>query len=203
MEQKSLFSMGAEELAKINVGKNPPQLGDGQEEFQNLCMASAELVDQLRNLGCDIEDATVYRFASTLLEDLSHEPELRFKTYPYEGSEQLILMKDHECYTRCPHHLERVKLNITIGYVPHRKICGLSKLARVANYAAAKPVLQEELTNTIANLLEEYLAPHRLFVYVEGTHMCMKARGVRTSAVVRTLVVKGFQYQEVAPWIIS
>lgn len=95
-------------------------------------------------------------------------------------SDQLVLVKDHIHWSRCPHHLERVKLTTSIAYIPDKFHIGLSKLLRIADYYAKGFVLQEAYTTALANGMFAALKPKGVAVHVEGEHLCMQARGIKS-----------------------
>jgi GTP cyclohydrolase I len=66
-----------------------------------------------------------------------------------------------------------------VGYVPHGKIIGLSKLARVVDMYARRLQVQERLTNQIADAVIDVLQPHGVAVMTEASHFCMMMRGVQ------------------------
>jgi GTP cyclohydrolase I len=66
-----------------------------------------------------------------------------------------------------------------VGYIPDGRVVGLSKLARLVEVVARRPQVQERLTETIADLLEQELGAKGVAVVVEATHTCMTIRGVR------------------------
>ena len=66
-----------------------------------------------------------------------------------------------------------------VGYLPGRRIIGLSKLARVVELFARDLQVQERLTQQIADWLDERLAPRGVGVVLEAEHLCMSLRGVQ------------------------
>ncbi len=54
----------------------------------------------------------------------------------------------------------------------------ISKLSRLIHLMARRPILQEDLTHELAELLFSRLKSTGAAVYIEGLHMCMAARGV-------------------------
>jgi GTP cyclohydrolase I len=68
---------------------------------------------------------------------------------------------------------------VHIGYLPDRKVVGISKLARVVETFARRLQVQESLTAQIANCIQDVLKPRGVAVVVEGVHQCMTTRGVR------------------------
>lgn len=79
----------------------------------------------------------------------------------------------------CPHHLLPVEYNISVGYIPHGKVLGISKLSRLVEVLAKRPVLQETLTHDIVDYLNMSLGVAGAICEVEGVHFCMKMRGVK------------------------
>ena len=154
--------------------------------------------DLLEALGFNLRNAdlrkTPERVANVLIAETF--PELRanlFTTFPSKSSSMVTLV-NHTTYTRCPHHLERVKLSVSISYLPKGRLLGLSKLARIADYYASGLMLQEEVTEGIAEGLTGALKPKGVAVHIRGLHLCMRARGVksRDSECVTTFLTGGF-----------
>ena len=79
----------------------------------------------------------------------------------------------------CPHHFENVSYTVSIAYIPNGKAIGLSKIPRVVKLFASQPLLQEDFTKKITDLIEESIKPDSLGVIVKGQHNCMVARGVK------------------------
>jgi len=84
------------------------------------------------------------------------------------------------------------EFRVFLGYIPEgKKVIGLSKLTRLAVILAKRPIMQEQYTTELADLLERKLSPKGVGVTVYGIHGCMVARGVQQHAEVVTSVVKG------------
>ena len=92
----------------------------------------------------------------------------------------------------CEHHLLPIIMTITIGYVPDKKILGLSKLARIAGYFARRFQNQERTAHLIADFVEKTVDALGVAVLIDGTHLCAMARGVRdTHSVMKVSVMHG------------
>lgn len=92
----------------------------------------------------------------------------------------------------CEHHLLPIIMSITIGYVPDRKILGLSKLARIAGYFARRFQNQERTAHLIAEFIQKTVDALGVAVLIDGTHLCAMARGVRdTHSVMKVNVMHG------------
>ena len=93
-------------------------------------------------------------------------------------SSGMVIVKDIEFYSMCEHHILPFFGKICVGYLPKGKIIGLSKLARIVNVYAKRLQVQERLTNQICNKISEILPNDGVIVACEGSHLCMKMRGV-------------------------
>ncbi len=98
------------------------------------------------------------------------------RTFPARY-DQMVISKDNTCFGMCPHHLLPVIYRISVAYLPASRVLGISKLSRMVQLLARRPVLQEDLTHELAMTLSERLQTRGSAAYVEGLHLCMAARG--------------------------
>ncbi|MEV4643097.1 GTP cyclohydrolase I FolE [Actinoplanes sp. NPDC049548] len=134
-------------------------------------------------LGQDIHSDhlldTPRRVASAYAELLTPEP-FTFTTFPNDdGYDELVLVREIPFRSLCEHHLLPFHGVAHLGYLPGRRIVGLSKLARVVEHFARGLQVQERLTRQIADYLERNLQTKGVAVVLEAEHMCMSLRGVR------------------------
>lgn len=94
---------------------------------------------------------------------------------------QMILLKDIETFSMCPHHFLPVHYFISIAYIPSEEgqVLGISKLVRLAEILAKRPVLQEQLTEDIPKYLMILKGCKGAACIIKGTHYCMVMRGVK------------------------
>ena len=95
-----------------------------------------------------------------------------------EPHEDMILVRDIELYSLCEHHLLPFFGRAHVAYIPHGRILGLSKTARLVDMFARRLQVQERLTDQIADALMTALAPRGVGVVIEAQHFCMMMRGV-------------------------
>jgi GTP cyclohydrolase IA len=91
---------------------------------------------------------------------------------------QLVLVRDIRFVSVCEHHVLPFAGIAQIGYVPRKRILGLSKVARVVHHCARRLQVQERLTGQIADWLVEHLEPAGVGVLLSAEHTCMTLRGV-------------------------
>ncbi|HEU0191388.1 MAG TPA: GTP cyclohydrolase I FolE [Mycobacterium sp.] len=103
-------------------------------------------------------------------------------TFPNdEGYDELVLARDIPLVSVCEHHLLPFTGTACVGYLPGDRILGLSKLARVVEYFASRPQVQERLTKQVADWLTDHLHPRAVGVVIRAEHTCMTLRGVHAT----------------------
>lgn len=103
------------------------------------------------------------------------------KAFPAKDYNSMIFCSNIEVFSMCPHHFLPVQYTISVGYIPSQsgKVIGASKIPRLVEALAARAVIQEQLTNEIAEAIETHLSPVGLAVLVSGSHGCMTSRGIK------------------------
>jgi len=99
---------------------------------------------------------------------------------------EMVVVKDIPFYSLCEHHLLPFFGHAHVAYVPDGKVIGLSKIPRIVEMYARRLQVQERMTQQIAELLMDRLAPRGVGVVLEATHLCAAMRGVRKPGTVMT-----------------
>lgn len=100
-----------------------------------------------------------------------------------EGYDDIVLLRDIRLESHCEHHLVPIVGRAHVAYLPHRRVVGISKLARVVEAYSKRLQIQEKLTAQIANTIQEVLQPRGVAVVIEAGHQCMTTRGVHKTGV--------------------
>jgi GTP cyclohydrolase I len=108
---------------------------------------------------------------------------LRRTFYEVDGYDEMIILRDIGFESHCEHHMAPIIGKAHVGYLPDRKVVGISKLARVVETFARRLQVQESMTAQIANCIQDVLKPKGVGVIVEGVHQCMTTRGIRKQGV--------------------
>ena len=110
--------------------------------------------------------------------------EILAKTFSeVDGYDEMIVMNDIRFESHCEHHMVPIIGKAHIGYLPDKRVVGISKLARLVDVYARRLQIQEKMTVQIADTLNEVLQPKGVGVILEASHQCMSTRGVHKAGV--------------------
>jgi len=152
----------------------------------------------MAELGLDLSNqhfrgtpARVARLYRDLTRGRSADPAAILKTFHSKHSE-LIVVSDINFYSLCPHHLLIYRGKMHFGYVPDGKIVGLSKIPRLIQAMAARPIVQEDLVSEIADTFMSVVKPLGCVARATGRHDCVAVRGVKChEAQMTTVALRG------------
>jgi GTP cyclohydrolase IA len=96
-----------------------------------------------------------------------------------DGYDEMIVLRGVTFESHCEHHIAPIIGRAWVGYIPDRRVVGISKLARVVEIFSKRLQIQERLTAQVANAVDEVLKPRGVAVVVKAAHHCMIDRGVR------------------------
>jgi GTP cyclohydrolase I len=101
-----------------------------------------------------------------------------------DGYDEMVLLRDIRFESHCEHHFAPIIGRAHVAYLPHHRVVGISKLARVVEIYARRLQIQEKMTAQIANTISDILEPKGVAVVIEAAHQCMTTRGVHKPGVV-------------------
>src|ERR1700728_1874677 len=111
--------------------------------------------------------------------DEDPEEVLRKTFTEVDGYDEMIVLRGVTFESHCEHHIAPIIGRVWIGYIPNKRVVGISKLARVVEIFSKRLQIQERLTAQIANTVDDVLKPSGVAVAVKAAHHCMIDRGVR------------------------
>lgn len=123
--------------------------------------------------------ARVARMYAEVFSGLKDDAAIHLRKTFTQKYDEMVLVKDITFESMCEHHLLPFIGKAHVAYLPNGKIVGLSKLARVIEVVSRRPQVQERITETVADLIEQELHPKGVAVVLEAEHFCMCMRGVR------------------------
>ena len=123
-----------------------------------------------------------------------YDPAPDVTAFPNVGRDSYhgMLVIRAELKSMCSHHHQPVSGTAYIGVIPGDKVIGLSKYIRIAQWAAQRGTLQEELASEIAREIAKATESDDVAVYIQARHGCCENRGVRaSSSLTQTTVLRG------------
>lgn len=106
-------------------------------------------------------------------------PKDLMKTFKEGTCNEMVMLKNCEFYSTCEHHFLPFFGHISIGYIPNKKVIGISKLARLVDCFSKRMQIQENMTTQIADCIMKELGAKGVMVICEAEHLCMKSRGIK------------------------
>lgn len=186
-------------------GNYPISENERKVMVENLESKMEEILDILRiNRNDPNSTNTPHRVAKMFVNELligryTEAPNLTVFPNRKEVNE-LIISKGIPIMSMCSHHWQTISGRCAIGYIPNKKVIGLSKLTRITEWFARRGQIQEELGEQIADYLENLLEPKALGVVIKSKHYCMIARGVKgdeEKSIMATSVMRGYLLKEI------
>ncbi|MCT4582885.1 MAG: GTP cyclohydrolase I FolE [Flavobacteriales bacterium] len=176
---------------------------DDKLKKERIAYHFAEIMDAL---GLDLTDdslkETPQRVAKMYVEEIfsglvsKNKPVVKLFENKYDY-QQILLEKDITFYSNCEHHFVPIIGKAHVAYIPNNKVIGLSKLNRIVRYFAARPQVQERLTQQIGYDLQCLLETEDVAVIVDAKHLCVSMRGIKDDTSSTTTVFFGGAFKKV------
>ena len=175
----------ARKSLRRNVDPKPvakPSRGEAEEAVRTLIRWAG---DDPKREGLLETPSRVVRSYEEFFAGYDHDPKLVLaRTFEeVDGYDEIIVLTDIRFESHCEHHMVPIIGKAHIGYLPDRRVVGISKLARLVEVYARRLQIQEKMTAQIADALQEVLKPRGVAVIVEAAHQCMTTRGVHKPGV--------------------
>lgn len=149
----------------IALGENPDREGL-KDTPERVAKMYQEVFEGMNYTNAEIAEM----FNKTFEDDLEFESE----------SDDMIVVKDIDIFSYCEHHMALMyDMKVTVAYIPHFKVIGLSKIARIADMVGKRLQLQERIGTDIADIMTIVTGSEDIAILIEGCHSCMSARGIK------------------------
>ena len=152
-----------------------------EEEFEQAITKVLELLgEDPKREGLLKTPSRVVKALKFLTEGYEQDPEEILNQALFTTSnDEMVLVRDIECYSMCEHHMLPIIGRAHVAYIPDGKVVGLSKIPRIVNVYARRLQIQEQMTEQIADAILSTIKPKGVAVVVHARHMCMEMRGVQ------------------------
>ncbi|MCM2280793.1 MAG: GTP cyclohydrolase I FolE [Bdellovibrionaceae bacterium] len=167
-----------------------PTVHNGLSDQQKVDIIAGHFKEILTTLGLDLENDSLKESPTRIARMYVHEvfkglnPEHFPKITVIENDmkyDQMIVVRDVTVLSTCEHHFVTIDGKATIAYIPNKKVIGLSKINRIADFFSRRPQVQERLTKQIADCLTHVLETENVAVHINARHYCVISRGVQDS----------------------
>lgn len=119
------------------------------------------------------------------------------KVFSTDDTENLVVVKDIECFSYCEHHLALIyDMKVSVAYLPwNNRVIGLSKIARIVEACCSRLQLQERIGADIVDVMQRIVG-YNVIVKIEAKHSCMTVRGIKNTGAKTTTVSAGGIFNE-------
>jgi len=161
----------------------------------------------MQEMGLDLTDdslsGTPYRVAKMYVKELfyglnpSNKPKLSTFENKYKYQKMLV-EQNITIDSACEHHFLPIIGHAHVGYIPTKKVIGLSKINRLVDYFAHRPQVQERLALQILNELQNVLETKDVIVVIHAKHLCVSSRGIKDKNSFTTTMEYGGSFENEA-----
>lgn len=171
----------------VNCGVETPQVENNLDRKQKIDIIENHMTEVLKTLGLDLTDdslaETPKRWAKMAVNEIFWG--LDYTAFPKcttvenkMNYDEMVVERNVNVQSNCEHHIVVIDGVATVGYIPNKRVLGLSKINRVVEYFSKRPQIQERLTEQIYHALQYILETDNIAVVIDAQHYCVKSRGV-------------------------
>ena len=175
----------------VSLGLETPVIENSLSVKERISLIQKDFANIMVNLGLDLTDDsladTPRRVAKMYVTEIFYG--LDYDCFPkctaienkFEADE-MIVERNVNVMSSCEHHFVTIDGFATIGYIPSKKVIGLSKLNRIVEFFSKRPQVQERLTAQIHAALSYILDSDDIAVVITAKHYCVASRGIEDTA---------------------
>lgn len=171
----------------VKCGVQTPTKDSGLTRNEQIDAIEGHMCQIMRALGLDLNDDSLQdtpkRVAKMYVNEVfwGLDPESFPKCTAVDNKmkyDEMVVERNINVQSNCEHHFVVIDGFATVGYIPKKKVIGLSKINRVVEYFAKRPQIQERLTEQVYHALSYILDTEDVGVIIDAQHFCVKSRGV-------------------------
>ena len=165
-------------MKKVTKLKSPsPSIEEAKEAVRTLISWAGD--DPEREGLLETPDRVVQAYKQ-FFAGYSEDPEaILSKTFEeVEGYDEMVIVREIRVESHCEHHIAPILGKAHVGYIPDKRVVGLSKLARIVDVFGKRFQTQETMTAQIADTITKVLKPKGVAVVIDASHQCMTTRGI-------------------------
>ena len=110
--------------------------------------------------------------------DMDPEEVLQKTFEEVQGYDDAVIVRNIRVESHCEHHIVPIIGVAHVGYIPDRRVVGISKLARIIDIFGKRLQTQETMTAQVADTINNVLKPKGVAVVIDAAHQCMTTRGI-------------------------
>ena len=171
----------------VKCGVETPQIETNLDRKQKIDIIEQHMTEVLKTLGLDLTDdslaETPKRVAKMYVNEIFWG--LDYTAFPKcttvenkMNYDEMVVERNVNVQSNCEHHIVVIDGFATVGYIPNKRVLGLSKINRIVEYFSKRPQIQERLTEQIFHALQYILDTDNIAVVIDAQHYCVKSRGV-------------------------
>ena len=187
MNQKDIINENCFKYGKIEEEDKP-----NQKIMDAIKVIIKEIGDDPEREGLQ---RTPLRYARAMAEwcgGYNKDPkEVLNRTFPSEGYDDMVVIKDIEYDSHCEHHITPFTGHAHIGVIYGDKITGLDKFVKLVDVYARRLQTQEVMTKQIGDSIVNVLKPKGVIIVIEGKHNCVGSRETKNKS---TTFITTFRY---------
>jgi len=171
----------------ITCGVETPTLETKLDRKDKIEIIERHFTEIMKTLGLDLSDDSLQEtpkrvakmYANEIFWGLDWEAFPKCTTVDNKMHyDEMVVERHVNVQSNCEHHFVVIDGQATVGYIPNKKVLGLSKINRIVEYFAKRPQIQERLTEQIYYALQYILETDNIAVVIDAQHYCVKSRGV-------------------------
>ncbi|MES2965971.1 MAG: GTP cyclohydrolase I FolE [Bdellovibrionota bacterium] len=164
-----------------------PYIDNGLSPEQKMTKIAANFREILTTLGLDLTNDSLREsperiarmYVTEVFKGLQKENFPKITAIENDMKyDQMLVVRDIAIVSTCEHHFVTIDGKATIAYIPNKKVLGLSKINRIADFFSRRPQVQERLTKQIADCMQAVLDTENVAVHLNAKHYCVISRGI-------------------------